>query len=279
MKNTEIQWCDDTLNLQMGCNGCELWNPKKGIRKCYAGILTEKWAGRNGRPTAFDQPQLFPHRLQEALHWKDLRGVPRPDKPWIPPELPRLIFLNDMGDTFTEDLPVDWLAPHLEAMAASPHVYILLTKRAHRMADFFSRRRVPSNFWLCTSVTNNASLKRIDHLLKIDAPVLGLSVEPLWEELHLNKIKGLGRLRWAKIGGESGTAASPCELDWLRRAADNCANAGLAVFIKQLGTKAMKNGVPLQLKDFHGGDWDEWPEDLRIRQMPIARPRGLARPA
>jgi protein gp37 len=25
---TKIQWCDSTCNPTMGCEGCELWNPK-----------------------------------------------------------------------------------------------------------------------------------------------------------------------------------------------------------------------------------------------------------
>ena len=34
-----IQWCDSTLNLQMGCDGCELWNHSRRI--CYAGRMID----------------------------------------------------------------------------------------------------------------------------------------------------------------------------------------------------------------------------------------------
>jgi protein gp37 len=268
-KDTAIQWCDSSLNLEMGCDGCELWNVKAGVKRCYAGLLTRWPPGKPGWPEAFDRPQVFPERLPKALRWPDLRGVSRPNKPWIPALLPRVVFLNDMGDTFTDSLPLDWLAPYLEPLAASRHVFILLTKRPRRMAEFFSRHRVPANFWLCTSLTNRASLKRIEPLLQIDAPVRGLSVEPLWEELHLDEVKGLERLHWVKVGGESGADAKPCEVAWIRRVARDCASAGLAVFIKQLGANAVHNGVPLGLKDGHGADWTEWPEDLRVRQMPL----------
>ena len=27
-------------------------------------------------------------------------------------------------------------------------------------------------------------------------------------------------------------------------------------------------GRPVKLKDLHGGDWEEWPSELRIRQVP-----------
>src|SRR2546422_6701998 len=128
--DTKIQWADSTLNLQMGCNGCELWIPSLGVKKCYAGNIIEHYAHKNGWPDSFEQPKLFLSRPGPALKLPDLTGVPREHKPWIPPELPRTIFLDDMGDTFSEDLPVDWLAPYLDQLEASPHIYIVLTKRA-----------------------------------------------------------------------------------------------------------------------------------------------------
>src|SRR2546426_2262742 len=144
---TLIQWTDSTGNLEIGCDGCELWIPEKGIKICYAGKLTELHAGQPGWPESFDKPTLFPERLQQILRWSDLRGTVRSDKPWIPPELPRLIFLDDVGDTFSESLPLDWLAEHLPAMAASAHIYIVLTKRPASMRDFLRRPPVPRTFW------------------------------------------------------------------------------------------------------------------------------------
>jgi hypothetical protein len=64
-----------------------------------------------------------------------------------------------------------------------------------------------------------------------------------------------------------------------------CQAAGLSVFVKQLGAAASDpvNGlagasldvpeeaaplVSLRLKDKKGGDPDEWPADLRVRQFP-----------
>jgi protein gp37 len=36
-RRTDIEWCDDSVNPAMGCDGCELWDPKRGIFFCYAG--------------------------------------------------------------------------------------------------------------------------------------------------------------------------------------------------------------------------------------------------
>ena len=178
--STLIEWCDSTLNLQAGCDGCELWNEKAGLRHCYAGTLTERYAGAKGWPVSFDQPALFPERLKAALKWSDLTGTAREAKSWLN-GLPRLIFLNDMGDTFTESLPIDWLAPHLPAMADSPHVWMILTKRPKRMRQFFAKHPCPANVWLYVSVTDQSTADaRIRELLRIPGDIVrGISAEPL----------------------------------------------------------------------------------------------------
>jgi hypothetical protein len=53
-----------------------------------------------------------------------------------------------------------------------------------------------------------------------------------------------------------------------------------SIFVKQLGAKPLERSIailrelgggsehPLGLRDRKGGDWDEWPADLRIREFP-----------
>lgn len=253
--STPIEWADSTVNPQMGCDGCELWNPKAGIKHCYAGTLTARHAGKPGWPVAFDQPALFPERLKTALRWPDLTGKARPEKPWLNGK-PRLIFLNDMGDTFTESLPVDWLAPHLPAMADSPHVWMLLTKRPKRMRQFFEQHPCPPNVWLHVSVTDQATAKaRIPELLRIHAQVRGISAEPLLGPVDLTAGRWCSRteddhecetwidhLSWVITGGESGHGARPSHPDWFRSLRDQCAAARVPFFFKQWGERAPTNG-------------------------------------
>jgi protein gp37 len=183
---TPIQYCHSSINLMMGCDGCELWDLRRGVRHCYAGGMTERLAGQEGFPAAFDRPALFTHRLGQALRWPDLTGWPCPDKPWLD-GYPRIVFLNDMGDTFTESLPPDWLSPLVPRLAASPHVWLLLTKRPARMLAWVRRYReqapFPRNFWLCASVTGTGTLGRVVPVLdlarELPRHVVGLSVEPL----------------------------------------------------------------------------------------------------
>lgn len=72
---------------------------------------------------------------------------------------------------------------------------------------------------------------------------------------------------WIIVGGESGKGARPFHLDWARSLRDQCAAAGVPLFVKQLGARP-HSPAPLRLRHSHGGDPEEWPSDLRIRQFP-----------
>lgn len=294
-QTTDIEWCDSTLNLQMGCDGCELWTGS--LRNCYAGILTERYGGRKGWPESFDKPALFVERLKPAVRWPDLTGADRPDKPWLN-GLPRMIFLNDMGDTFTESLPLDWLAPLLPAMADSPHQFMLLTKRASRMRKFSEQHPLPPNVWPGVSVTNQTTTKRIMDLIEVEGGgPKWLSVEPIVNAVDLrligegrNTITPLNYLKLVVVGGESGPGSRLCNVEWLRTIRDQCRGHKTACFIKQVGSNPYDGAgkvfhwpkgdpswishsitdahlIP-KLRDKKGGDWAEWPKDLRVREFP-----------
>lgn len=248
-EQTGIEWCDSTANLQMGCDGCELWNLKTGIKRCYAGTLTERYGGKNGWPVTFGQPALFPERLKRILAWSDLTGRDRPEKPHLN-GYPRLIFLDDMGDTFTESLPINWLKPHIPAMVDSPHIFQILTKRPKRAYQFFEQLGyIPANFWLMTSITEQSTANRAIDLLRLrdiePGVILGLSCEPLWGMLDLEDIAyeaagpewaGFNPLiDWVITGGESGHNARPCHPNWIRAIRDQCLKVGTAFFMKQWG--------------------------------------------
>ena len=192
-KDTMISWCDSTLNLMMGCGGCELWNGAR--RSCYAGVMTAKYSGQKGWPSAFNSPQLFPHRLPEALAWPDLTGQDRPGKPWLN-GMSRLIFLNDMGDTFTEELPLDWLRPHLLQMEESPHRWLILTKRPRRMRRFFEqvdRHRKHDSIVATVSSGLSIAAMAAGRSESFRKSFLGIG---LFRRLHL--AKNFGRLRRKK---------------------------------------------------------------------------------
>ena len=75
-KGTKIEWADDTVNAEMGCDGCELWDPKNSVRSCYAGVQTERMLSKGqlkGWPPAFHEPTIFPRRIAEAARWPRAR--------------------------------------------------------------------------------------------------------------------------------------------------------------------------------------------------------------
>jgi protein gp37 len=258
----------------MGCDGCELWNRKAGVKLCYAGTLTDRRRGAKGFPAEFEKPVLFPERLAPALRWRDLTGTKRPDKPWLD-GLPRIIFLNDMGDTFTESLPIDWLAPHLPLLAGSPHQWLVLTKRPKRMAEFSQRHPLPPNVWPGASVTSAATVSRVDDLLEVrGGGVRWLSVEPLVSAVDFSAWlrPGAPQLGWLVVGGESGSSARPFDLEWAQALIGAGRAASVPVFIKQIGKRPRQGGEALKLKDAKGGDMAEWPTELRVRMMPKSAP-------
>ena len=266
---TKIEWCDSTINPIMGCSGCELRKAH-----CYAAMLCARYSGRKGWPKSFDEPEFFPRRIAQALGWPDLTGKTRPDKPWLDGH-PRIIFVNDMGDGFCPDVDPDtWLPPQsLGSMAASPHIWLLLTKWPDRMRVFFERYQIPDNFWLGVSVENQAAAdERIPILLQTPAAVRFVSCEPLLAAVDLENYLGIWtngvignlyqplivgkpmtpnlftalakprnatlykkQLDWVIVGGESGPGARPMHPQWARDIRDQCQVAGVPFFFKQWG--------------------------------------------
>jgi protein gp37 len=155
------------------------------------------------------------------------------------------------------------------------------------------------NVWCGASVETPEHLHRLDDLLRCPAAVHFLSAEPLLAELDVRPYlddqgyesggpqgwvpTGPG-LAWVVVGGESGPGARPCDVTWIRSLVRQCRAAETPCFVKQLGTHYTDavNGVGgylarppeeygqlrWRLKHRKGADPSEWPEDLRVREMP-----------
>lgn len=266
-KQTNIQWAHSSLNLMMGCDGCELWNAKANRFICYAGNQTARYAGMQGWPKSFEEPKLFIERLSPALRWGAPTDLENEKKPWMA-GMPRLIFLNDMGDTFTESLPLGWMRPIMPLLAASQHHFLILTKRPKRMAEFSQETPFPPNVWPGTTVTSAKTIRRVELLSQVQGggPKF-VSFEPVWDDIRWQDVPMIREMQWIIIGGESADTKESATLTRLQ-AIDNailtCRHLGLRVFVKQLGS----NVEGMTLEHHHGGDWDEWPAHLRVREMP-----------
>lgn len=146
------------------------------------------------------------------------------------------------------------------------------------------------NVWIGTSISTQADAdQRIPALLEVPADVRFISAEPLLGPIDLVRA---GAIEWnvdgdprcdhrATVGtsgvvdliiagGESGPKARPCEVAWLRSIVRQCQDSCVPCFVKQVGARPVfePGAEPRIMSDAKGGDMSEWPDDLRVRQMP-----------
>ncbi len=148
---------------------------------------------------------------------------------------PHTIFVCSMSDLFHKEVSVSFINKVMRVIENTPqHRYQILTKRAERMAEYFSSHKVPENVWLGVTVECKDSIPRIDYLRNIkNATVRFLSCEPLVEDLgKLN----LNSIDWIIVGGESGNQARPMKEEWALNIQRQVYLAGKAFFFKQWGT-------------------------------------------
>lgn len=281
---TDIEWADSTVNPATGCDGCELWHvTNKG--PCYAGQLHEGRLAKslpNLYAANFTEVRLAPGRMAKAAAWSDLTGTNRPGRPWHD-GMPRIIFVGDMGDIFSRDVPFTYLHEEIIQVAASPkgqrHIWMLLTKQPTRAAAFdhwMAERGLawPENVWQGVSITSEKTVRRAGLIMDHRAQTKFLSVEPLLGPVEIDPAV-LRAFRLCIVGGESGPGARPCDLDWIRSIVRQCRAASVAGFVKQIGARPFDGRLRscvadqrLYLKDPKGGDPEEWPEDTRVREWP-----------
>lgn len=160
----------------------------------------------------------------------------------------------------------------------------------------------PANVWIGTTVEDQKRAEeRIPWLIEVPAAVRFLSCEPLLEQVDLENVEPYyirdrpdrspyapkiridalrghvkgpddmldSRINWVIVGGESGPKARGFNPTWAKHMVTQCQRAKVPVFVKQLGANVVDFAG--QLKDRAGGDWDEWPEELRVREVPEVR--------
>jgi len=210
--------------------------------------------------------------MVQAAAWPDLFGTIRRTKPWLD-FLPRLIFVSDMGDSFSPEVDFEYFESEVIEKVTSPagvrHLWLWLTKHPKRMAKFGRwlkdrGRDWPENVVAMTTVTSQRSAWRAEALQEVPSRFKGLSVEPLWASVELP----LTGVDWCIVGGQSGVGSKTFSLAWAQDLREQCLKTGTSFFLKQLGSNACWNSRPLKTHDGHGGDWNEWPPEFRIREMP-----------
>ena len=214
MKTTKIEWTDKTWNPITGCTKISA-----GCANCYAEIMSKRLQAmkqdkyKNGFILT-----MHNNVLDEPIKWKK----------------PHTIFVCSMSDLFHENVPFVFIDKVMETIKSTPqHNYQILTKRANRMAEYFSDKSIPKNAWLGVTVDIASSKSRIDFLRNLNAPIKFLSCEPLLEDLGDMNLDGID---WVIVGGESGAKARPMKEEWVQSIKVQTEKQGSAFFFKQWGT-------------------------------------------
>ena len=181
------------------------------------------------------------------------------------------VFCASLADVFDNQVPKIWRRELWDEIGRTPCLdWLLLTKRPqniHKMLPAYWGDGWP-NVWLGTTAENQDELeRRVERLLCIPARVHFVSCEPLLGPLDFMMDTEIGplsflkrhnimndeptnRLDWVIVGGESGPKARYMEPAWAASIRDQCKEAGIAFFLKQMTKKA-----PI-------------PEDLMVREFP-----------
>jgi protein gp37 len=250
MNATKIQYSDFSHNVITGCsNAC-----------CECREIC--WARRYAK--RLEKNPSIPHRER----YKDFTPAFWPERlgTLMRRKKPAVVALNFFGDMFSRGAERQWVDKTFSTIALTPHItYLCLTKRPDnalkylRHADWSevwninSRFYWGSSYWplpnviLGTSASDQATFDaRIGDLLKCPGRHW-LSLEPLRGPIQL-KLDGID---WLAVGG----GPEPMHPEWVRSIRDQCAAAGVPIFVKQL----TENGKRIP--------FDEWPQDLQVREM------------
>jgi protein gp37 len=278
----------ETWEVTQGCT-----KVSEGCRNCWAKRLAE---GRLKHlyPDGFGQVVERWDKLMASTHWREPRAVfvsSRSD-----------LFHPDVSWPFIFEVFSQMMACNRDHRPWGQHRFFLLTKRPERMLEFITEhnrylgftsqfeetlRPWPANAIAMTGAEDQKTLDwRMGYLAQVPAPLRGLILEPLlgpvdvsWYLMphHEHKRPGLKpaietvcggsyrMLDWVVVGFESGLNARDGEIQWILDVIDQCREAGVRVFVKQLGTAwARKVGA----RDWKGEDPAEWPVDLEVREWP-----------
>lgn len=297
---TKIQWTDHTWNPWRGCT-----KVSPGCHHCYAETQSKRnprvlgeWGPKGRRAIAADPYWRLP------LQWDRAAKEAGERRRVFCASLADVFEHNDqvaeararLFRTIDSTPNLDWLllTKRPENIGMMWHTWSQYDDRGEPLGESKPTRREirRHNVWLGTSVEDqDRANERIPELLGCRdlAEVLFLSLEPLVGRVSLIGVAGwtdpgrfFGRrpgegIDWAIVGGESGPGARPCNTYWIREIVRDCVDAGVTPFVKQLGASPFDDSTGgnryddhtyFRLRDSKGGDPDEWPEDLRVREFP-----------
>lgn len=237
MGKTKIEWTDFTFNPWIGCT-----KVSPACDNCYAATQD---AFRKWTPEGWGGPRK---RTSDST-W---RNPIKWDKEAARAGKRARVFCASLADVFDNQVPDEWRADLWQLIQATPNLdWLLLTKRPQNIA-----KMLPKDWgngwpgvWLGTTAENQEEFdRRFPHITNTPAEVWFISYEPALGPI--NTEGWAWAIDWLICGGESGPGKRPMNLEWARSMRDQCKDAGVSFFMKQIdGVKAI-------------------PDDLMIRDWP-----------
>jgi protein gp37 len=251
---TRIEWCDLTINPVSGClRGCSFCYARR-MAKRLAG-MERKHPGSTGYPTEGDpfQPTFHTNKIDKILKLKG-RG--------------KRIFLDSMGDLFSEGMHPAWILETIDAVRQKPeHIFIVLTKWTERLAHYHEigvLNDLPQNLWIGTSLTCQDEAHRVTELRDALPNTHKLvSCEPLLGPITID----IAGIEWIIIGAETGNyrrGRIEPQVEWIEALRKGAERTSTPVFFKDnLRQHCLPGRHPQQYPSFSaepraGIAHDEW---------------------
>ena len=280
-KRLEYDFADKAWQVVVGCdNTIPCW------KECWAKRTVARLAGSPNEKTAAAHAGLVriagpadkqvltwtgdvwinEAHLSDPLHWRQ-------------PAVIATGFHGDWGLLAEADKDRMWLV----MTVCRRHQFFPLTKhRLPELVEYLEFVYPLPNVNIGISVMTQADADAAQPHIRVISE-MGWRVH-CWHEPAIGPInwRGWEFLSWLVVGGQSGGDA-PFDIQWAREAIAWGAANKVPVKIKQLGSKPYERRVLgsahikgcdcdgriyLSMPDRRGSDWDCWPADLRVRQLP-----------
>jgi len=216
MNQTRIEWTEYSWNPITGCTPVS-----EGCEHCYAKTMALRLQKMG--------VEKYSNGFEVTIHEKEFH---EPEK-W---KEPKKIFVCSMSDFLHRCVSVATILDLLAIMAkAKQHTFQILTKRPERMVQIISAYEIvlSDNIWFGVTAENQQRAEeRLSYLMYIPAKVKYVSCEPLLGPIDLKE--WLSDLQWVIAGSETGRGARWADVSWFRSLRDQCQEAKVPFFLKQL---------------------------------------------
>lgn len=269
-KDTKIEWANHTVNLWWGCSKVHT-----GCKNCYAESLSNRYGD-----------DVWGEKKPRKLIKSAFKDLAKYQKEAEQKGVKYRVFVGSMMDIFEDSknlITNDGLMVTLDGeQAETKHlrddlfnriiageynniVFLFLTKRPENIAKYIPQEwgiyETPENVYFGTSISDQETADDlIPKLLFSGVNNRFLSVEPQTGDIDLKgylvdkEAVEMGVLKqpikWVIQGGESGNKKRPFNLDWAYKMREQCKEAGIPYFFKQID----------KVKPI--------PQDLEIREIP-----------